>query len=436
LVAGEVDYAMRNTKSLWSNRLVLSSSGPGERIKVGRDGKIVVSPETFPLRGRRLEGAVILDAHLKGTDLTGANLSGADFTGADLREVKFGCEKGRDTQTCAQLQGARFDYAQLQNASLDGVQLQGASLNGAQLQGASLDGAQLDWAELVGAQLQGASLRDAKLRCTSLYSAELQGASLRGAQLEGASLRGAQLQGASLDDAELQGANLRGAQLQAASLVSAQLQGVSLQASQLEGASLNGAQLLGASLDGAGLQGASLQDVFVWRARPPTSWQVEGALISGLTTGPESWTKESYAELKARMETVPRCLSPGRDRALGSIEILGEKPYEEDAKLAQQWRALAAESRSSAEAYQGEMAKALIRIGCGAERAPYVISGLIQQLDSRLGDSPARWAEVARAFLDEASCPGARGLSEESRAKLRKMRPADPPSLTTLSPER
>jgi hypothetical protein len=39
----------------------------------------------------------------------------------------------------------------------------------------------------------------------------------------------------------------------------------------------------------------------------------------------------------------------------------------------------------------------------------------------------AQSAEVARAFLDEANCPGAQGLSEEKKTKLREIRGLDAP---------
>jgi len=46
------------------------------------------------------------------------------------------------------------------------------------------------------------------------------------------------------------------------------------------------------------------------------------------------------------------------------------------------------------------------------------------QLDHRFRDNPAQKAEVARAFLDEANCPGARGLSEDKKADLLRLRDA------------
>jgi hypothetical protein len=137
------------------------------------------------------------------------------------------------------------------------------------------------------------------------------------------------------------------------------------------------------------------------------------------------WNDEAYAALKALIEKVPA--GSQRDDALKAIEPLGQKPYEEDPVSAKAWRDLEAKSQLSAKAYPGELAKRLIGMGCGADGAPYVIGGLIRQLDRRFGGSHAQKAEIARAFLQEANCPGAQGLSEENKAKLRQMRGPEPP---------
>ncbi len=160
LVAGKVNYVTGRPQSLWSNVLVLPNFEVGDRVKFDAEGKIAISSDIVSLRGRSLEGAVLVNAHLRKADSTGAQLAGADFTGADLREAKFECGRVGSSLfgKCAQLEGAILNAARLQGASLDLAQLQGASLGGAQLQGASLFGAQLQGAWLDYAQLQGASL--------------------------------------------------------------------------------------------------------------------------------------------------------------------------------------------------------------------------------------------------------------------------------------
>jgi hypothetical protein len=253
---------------------------------------------------------------------------------------------------------------------------------------------------------------------------------LERSQLQGASLVVAQLQGASLSNAHLQGASLEHAQLQAAVFGNAELQG----------ASLNYAQLQGASILEAELQGASLRDAFVWRTRPPLKIYLESAWIVGPEPKPKysgldcasgktcDWSDQAYAALKTLIEARPaRSVLRGfGGSTLDWIKQLGEKPYEEDI-FAKVWRDLAAESQLSAKAYPGELAKRLIGIGCAANGAPYVIGGLTEQLDDRFRGNPAQKAEVARAFLDEANCPGAQGLSEEKKTKLQQMRSPDRP---------
>jgi hypothetical protein len=362
LVAGTVDFVTGKPQNWWSNVLVLPNFDIGDRLKFDAGGKIVLSPETVSLRGRRLEGAVFVDAHLKKADFTGAELVRANFSRADLREAKF---------NGAQLQGAGILEAQLQGAVLQGAQLQGAVLERAQLQGASL----------VVAQLQGASLSNAHLQGASLERAQLQGAVFGNAELQGASLNDAQLQGASILDMEL--------------------------------------------------QGASLRDAFVWRTRPPLKIYLESAWIVGPEPKPKysgldcafgktcDWSDQAYAALKTLIEALPA--RSHRSFALEWIKQLGEKPYEEDPVFAKVWRDLATESQLSTKAYPGELAKRLIGIGCAANEAPYVVGGLIEQLDVRFQGNSAQSAEVARAFLDEANCPGAQGLSEEKKTKLRQI---------------
>jgi hypothetical protein len=72
LVAGDVDYVSRRPKSLWSNRLVLPNIDVIDHAKFDNEDKIAALPETISLRGRQLEGAVLLSATLRKADFTGA----------------------------------------------------------------------------------------------------------------------------------------------------------------------------------------------------------------------------------------------------------------------------------------------------------------------------------------------------------------------------
>jgi uncharacterized protein YjbI with pentapeptide repeats len=256
-------------------------------------------------------------------------------------------------------------------------------------------------------------------------------------QLQGAWLAGAQLQGAFLGAVLMQGANLDQAQLQGAMLIAAHLQG----------ASLNGTQLQGASLYDAQLQGASLVNNFVWRTYPPLN--TNGALVNAPEPGPKysgldcplgppcEWSEKSYTALRSLIaNSVP--LEGARDQALGQIAILEKPPYVADEGSANAWTDLARESARSAGSYFNILAEILKEIGCAADGAPYVINGLMHpvgrvgllgvvavnlvSLDWRFQGNPSQEAEIATAFLDEKNCPGARGLSEESKAKLREIR--------------
>ena len=244
LLQGDVDLVARKPKSLWSNRLVLPGIDMSDRERNGT------------LRGRRLEGAVLIGAHLSNVDFAAARLQGAKFDGADLRQAKF-CDSrvkvedssGRSVRSvvlenCAQTEGATFAAAQLHDVvlqpggSFDYADLRGASLDYADLRKTSLTGAQLQGASLVGTKLQQARLNEANLQGAFLLRTQLQGAELEDAQLQGAILTDTQLQGADLKYATLDGASLEGAELQLADLAQSNLRYVSLVRVKLQGADL------------------------------------------------------------------------------------------------------------------------------------------------------------------------------------------------------
>ncbi len=490
LIAADVDPVSNRPSSLWSDRLVLPYADVIDGKKFDSEAKIAAARETISLRGRNLEGAVLIGARLRKADLTAANLRGARLDAADLREAKFECaqsinaEDVFDETNCAilagaslkeaQLQGALLSGARLQRASLTDVQLQGASLSRSQLQGAilygaklqraALDGAQLENALLEKAQLQDAQLDEANLRGAqlkqtqmqraSLNLADMQGASLDEADLRGASLRRANLQGASLNRADLRGALLDKARLQGASVDFARLEGVSLGEAELEGASfnytkmhgawLNVAQLQGASLYRTDLRGAIFRFVYVWRADPteidnePKPWVPLGKPVAdpiyfGLNCQQNKacrWTTASYATLKRNIEqNVPG--GSLREAALNRIKKLEPESLDSaldaanDKTIADAWRKLVQPAHTVAE-HDSAVAKVLQDAGCAADGAPYVVHRLIEiirryERDLWVGNNNPSPAQLAAVFLDEKTCPGARGLSKEDKDTLREI---------------
>jgi hypothetical protein len=65
LVGGEVDFASREPKGLWSNRLALPSFDAIDHAKLDTEAKIAAATETVSLRARHLEGAVLIGAVLQ-----------------------------------------------------------------------------------------------------------------------------------------------------------------------------------------------------------------------------------------------------------------------------------------------------------------------------------------------------------------------------------
>ncbi|HEY8005300.1 MAG TPA: pentapeptide repeat-containing protein [Methylocella sp.] len=443
LVAGEVDLAARKPKSLWSNRLVLPGFDVIDHTKFDSEAKIEALPETISLRARHLEGAVLIGAKLRKADFTSARLQGARLDGSDLRNARFECDdRGSAEPQCAQLQGASLNGAQLQGASLDGAQLQDARLlDGVQLQGASLKGTKLQGAWLVGAQLQGASLDYAQLQGAQLNFVQLQGASLTSAELQGASLDGAKLQGASLNWTQLQAASLKVASLDGAYLQNAQLQGAQLDRSDLRGANFECDVIRPEPLQCTRLEGASLKQVFAWRAdaRRADIW---GARVVDPETGQKylcekngdpsacDWSAESFDELKRLItDQIPE--GEKRRAAMERIALSLDptKPMEGEDEMARFWEAQA-HSSDAHEDYEKRVAGVWRETGCAEEGAPYVLRSFLSRLevswDSPFDEQSPQLPALAKAFLDEAHCFGAHGLTGAEKAKLKAIRDRPP----------
>ena len=371
LVAGNVDLIAGKPISLWSNRLVLPDIDVTDHPSSGSDDESGTSRETLSLRGRRLEGAVLKDSNLRKVDLTGARLEGAKLRGVYLREANLSCDRREDKkieEECAQLQGADLLFAQLQ----------GANLYKAQLQGADLRWANLESADMRGAQLQGADLRWAKL----------QGADLPGAQLQGADLRGAQLQGADLDNATLQGADLRGAHLQAT------------------------------KLHGVKLQGADLTGVEVWLASFPDSLLQQSPELPAPIGLPETspLTPEVWDELKKQLRTS---ISDGQlsERSKDDLDpILGDDAPDWADK--DRWTRYIDETKmKTKEPSPDALAQYLAGLACSN-------SGTAEGLARRaMAYSKAAaniyYAKPLAEALLNLSCEGAKGLTDDTRARLK-----------------
>jgi hypothetical protein len=136
------------------------------------------------------------------------------------------------------------------------------------------------------------------------------------------------------------------------------------------------------------------------------------------------WTAASFAALKQRIAAgVPE---RAKRFAMERIEqrLDPTKAMEGEDEMAKVWAARESETPAP-EAYAKGIAGQWRELGCAAEGAPYVLHALIAQL-SRPFISPFRHQSdaaeaLAAGFLDEAHCPGARGLSESDKAELKKI---------------
>ena len=400
LVAGEVDRIAQRPKSLWSNRLVLPGLDVIDHAKFDTEDKIKAAPKMASLRGRELRGAVLIAANLQKVDFAGANLEGASFFYANL-------------------QGADLSDAKLRGAWLLNANLQGADLSDATLQGAVLSRAILQGADLSRANLQGADLGYAKLQSAGLVAANLQGTRLDAANLQGADLSRANLQGADLSRANLQGADLGYAKLQSAGLVAANLQGTRLDAANLQGADLSGANL----------QGAMLTGVWIWRTNDKEA-QVADAWVRGIITGPRrpcqrgvrgnygscEWSKVDFEALKQKISTaIAKEIGEVKDAALKRIEPLNpDLASDDDRAIEESWRSR--QNSNPPPQFEHARAEAWKNAGCEPTGAPYVVAALANRLPREQHLDKARLAEN---FLQKAEdCPGAEGISAETREKL------------------
>jgi uncharacterized protein YjbI with pentapeptide repeats len=436
LFAGDVDLISRKATSLWSNRLVVPGVDVNDRVKLklNTEGDISITSEAFSLRGRQLEGAVLIDARLRKTDFSAAQLQDAVLDRADLREAKFECapaelaapekpsadtsrdERPATTRRAEDLSPAVPDRcAQMQRASLVGARLRDAVLVRADLRNAKFNEA-----DLQGAQLQDGNLDDAQLKGANLDNANFLRARLTNAQLTGASLEGTNLQGASLEDSRLRGAWLKLAQLQNATLSYAWLDGAWLDSANLQGADLGHTELRSAWLVNTDLQGANLGRV-----------GLENALVDGALAWRANINPEGDEDALVR---VPKSIPTG-DFGAVKRQTDSKMSTADDEEIAKTWIRLEEKSPSS-ELYQDKVAGRLKELGCESDGAPYVIHGLLRQLVRRF-DRPQQDslhpAALAAAFLDEATCPGARGLSDDDRIALQKIggRPPVPPTSAT-----
>jgi hypothetical protein len=289
--------------------------------------------------------------------------------------------------------------------------------------------AQLQRTWFVGSVLQGSYLVGANLQGSFFDSSDLQGAQLDYAYLQGAYLVHVELQGASLANARLQGAMLHDAALQGASLDGALLRGASLKYTKLQGASLNKTVL----------DGAQLNEASVWRVDPRSAESRAGMHVTGVKTGLGNpgqecgenrmcgWSASQFSSLKQRITEY----TSGDWQVLSRIEILDPaKPLDGEVDMTKAWADLE-HSQPDLDAQQNS----LRQTGCSKIAAPYVIQGILSQggvknrdgliindagpFGDRFEADRFHPAALARYFLDEANCPGARGLSEKDRSNLR-----------------
>lgn len=368
LFAGASDEVTGQPRSLFSNRLVLTS-----QIFVDPD-KIDKAVVGLSLRGRDLTQAVLAGSDLRKADFTGALLDGAVLRAANLENANFGCAASQPSSfNCTSLRGADLTLAKLQGSFLAYVNLDGAILKSAHLQGANLGGA-----SLVGAELQ---------------SADLRGAYLASAHLHGANLSSAQLQGALLVRTELQGAKISLTDVRGASLVNASVwhtYGVPM----IDSAELD-------SIDAVA---------------PP--WLDS---TNPIPAKPDEQRKSFDKWRNDMLQSFPSALREGLGKRLAILNPDFDTGTLDVPTLTREFWQRAPPGSSKAEDERKAVANFVAELGCADGSAPYVARGLARQATLNLrnyGLPPsARFTVFINRLLKErtnpTACLGAKGIADE-----------------------
>src|SRR5208282_3862214 len=153
----------------------------------------------------------------------------------------------------------------------------------------------------------------------------------------------------------------------------------------------------GVSLDDIQLQGGSIVGAFVWRAKPPPVKNAAWALIEDLELEPKYeggscpadkspcvWSQEAVDELASVIEKdLPTWWTT-------NMKLRRIKPLlgvlEDDYGSTEAWGTLSKALSHSRE----KLVETLIGIGCAADTNPFVVRGLIEQLDDRFGNTPIK----------------------------------------------
>jgi uncharacterized protein YjbI with pentapeptide repeats len=338
---------------------------------------------TISLRGRDLNGAVLIRADLRSADFTGASLRKARFDDATLTRARFGCGD-KTEESCADLEGASFRGARVERSSFERANLRGADFEQASLQGASFDGADLRAAYFDGARLQGSTFVTARLEAAWLSHASLQGASFLAADMEVAAIF----------DASLQGANF--------------------EAAKLQGASLADDNMTAASFDLASVWRSDISKAVTKDAQMPDLNHVEEPELCSqpiCQPDPKAFDELLQSEKQHTSGLIQTMVSGKLIELYPGVTTAISKSSKE------KWKAAIAAPQPSAHEYQQALATELEKVACDSSDPPFVIDGLID--NGRLAATGTEVAKLIDAFSDEKKCPGARGLLISEKDKLR-----------------
>jgi uncharacterized protein YjbI with pentapeptide repeats len=213
-------------------------------------GRSLAGPATIEMQGADLQGvSARYDKRLPGANLSNAQLRGADLEGADLHDAHMlGAVLDNMRADGTIFSGADLRHAYAEMGSFAGAKLIGAKARGADFSNSVMTGVDASKLDAIGGDFQGIDALGADFSGATLNSAHFWGANLKNAKFVGADLSGASFAGAALEKADFSGATLQNVHFLHASLVGAKFAGDDLGGAVFEGAVLTCARLQGAKL--------------------------------------------------------------------------------------------------------------------------------------------------------------------------------------------
>ena len=207
----------------------------------------------------------------------------------------------------------------------------------------------------------------------------------------------------------------------AASLVKADLQGASIEHTEMQDAKIEGALIWRLDARNAKAAGARLVD-----PQPAQAYSSDEEEESECRETSCKWTVERFARFRRTIETeVPD--GERRRQALERIATLDPAAAPAEPGVAESWTRLEETVAREEAASDGRLTAALHALACRGRDAPYVLEGLLHQIDFRFEKGAPAATALANTFLAEDCKSTTQLLRPDQLDMLRQIRDRAPP---------